>query len=141
LEALVAGIKGIESLVATQMRKAGGSKSSRGPKTEVENFLSQAEADLADCGEWLGSVGEKTESGRKTFQILHTLKGNAQMHNLAPLAAALHKVESDLEVINTKVAKQEPVEKKAVDDLVAEVKAIESLVVGLLKKASGSKAS
>lgn len=141
MAALVSGIKGLESLVATQMRKTAGSKSSRGPKSEVENFLSQAESDLADCGEWLVTVGEKSESGRKTFQILHTLKGNAQMHNLAPLAAALHKVESDLEVINTKVGKKEPVEKKAVDELVAQVKAIESSVVELLKKASGSKAS
>ena len=141
IEALVSGIKGLESLVAAQMRKAGGNKSSRGPKSEVENFLSQAESDLADCGEWLVTVGEKTESGKKIFQILHTLKGNAQMHNLAPLAAALHKVESDLEVINTKVGKKESVEKKAVDELVAEVKSIEALVVGLLKKSSGSKAS
>jgi chemotaxis protein histidine kinase CheA len=80
------------------------------------------------------NIAKDAEVGRKVFQILHTMKSNAQMHNLKGLADAIHTTESTVSVINDKVAANSPVDPSEVQSLGTGVNSVIQEISKSLKK-------
>jgi chemotaxis protein histidine kinase CheA len=71
--------------------------------SEVAIFLSESSEAMKESVALAADIATNAESGRKMFRILHTIKGNATMHNLKGFADIIHATESLVAQINTGV--------------------------------------
>jgi HPt (histidine-containing phosphotransfer) domain-containing protein len=104
---LFEGIRSLDDMISSQARRAAAPvRSSKREGSDADTFLAQALTELGETTDWLGSLSSNPEAGQKMLQILHTLKGNAQMHKLTAFAEAVHMVESDLDSLFVKLDKK-----------------------------------
>ena len=131
LKAIEQAVNGVvQELVACQKksskssnRQGGGS----GARSERDMFIDDAAREMGEAAALLTNIGSDPEAGRKLFQILHTMKSNAQMHKINSLAEAIHSTENIVSAISEKVAAKTPVD-------AAELKAIEQAVNGVVQE-------
>jgi chemotaxis protein histidine kinase CheA len=86
-------------VIPRQKRKA---TSSHG-MSEVAIFLTESAQSIKESMALASDIATNAESGRKVFQILHTIKGNATMHNLKGFADIIHGTEGLVAQINSGV--------------------------------------
>ena len=126
LDKLRTSLKKILEVVDGQLkfhRQDGGS----GERSERDMFIDDAGREMGEAAALLTNIGSDPEAGRKLFQILHTMKSNAQMHKINSLAEAIHSTENIVSAISEKVAAKTPVD-------AAELKAIEQAVNGVVQE-------
>ena len=133
VKTLEGGMGAVSQALAAAQKKFNKSPTKRG-HSEVERFLESAGTEMAEASQCLSSVERDPESGRKLFRILHTLKSNAQMHNLKALADAIHTTEATVTSINEKVAAGRPVDPSEVKTLEGGNAQIVTLISRQLKK-------
>jgi len=94
------------------------------PRNERELFIEGAIAGLTECTSLVAGLHQNVDAARKMFQILHTLKSNAQMLHLSEIATSLHTIESLVANVNPAASHDlgaVQTEKKQVQDGLKEV--------------------